>query len=56
MKYKDFNEWFFEGDEYNMRSHKFFEALGHEAELAREAQMIVWLKEAFEAGRANDIT
>jgi hypothetical protein len=54
MKYKDFNEWFFEGEEYEMRSQKFYETLENvKSDLGKEANMLVWLQAAFEAGRDN---
>ena len=54
MKYKDFNEWFFEGEEYAMRCERFYEVLGTvKSELGKEANMVVWLQAAFEAGRAQ---
>jgi len=52
MKYKDFSAWFFEGEEYAMRSERFYESLNAvKSELGKEANMLVWLQAAFEAGR-----
>lgn len=54
MKYKDFNEWFFEGEEYAMRCERFYETLAQvKSDLGKEANMLVWLQAAFEAGREN---
>jgi hypothetical protein len=51
-KYKDFGEWFFEGEEYAMRCERFYESLtAFKSELGLEANMLVWLQAAFEAGR-----
>ena len=52
MKYKDFNDWFFEGEEYSMRCERFFGIVDNaKTELALETNMVVWLKAAFEAAR-----
>lgn len=54
MKYKDFSEWFFEGEEYAMRSERFYESLeAFKSELGKEANLLVWLQAAFEAGRMS---
>lgn len=50
--YEDFEEWFFEGEEYAMRSERFYDSLkATRSELGQEANVLVWLKAAFEAGR-----
>ena len=50
--YEDFEEWFFEGEEYAMRSERFYDSLSaFGSDLAQEANALVWLKAAFEAGR-----
>ena len=55
MKYKDFEDWFFEGEEYAMRCERFYESLtAFKSELGLEANMLVWLKAAFEAGRGDN--
>ena len=52
MKYKDFNDWFFEGEEYEMRSERFHESLEQfKSDLGKSANMLLWLQAAFEAGR-----
>jgi hypothetical protein len=52
LKYKDFNDWFFEGEEYEMRSERFYQSLeAFQSDLGKEANMLVWLQAAFEAGR-----
>lgn len=55
MKYKDFDDWFFEGEEYAMRCERFYESLtAFRSGLGREANMLVWLQAAFEAGRKQN--
>jgi hypothetical protein len=52
MKYKDFNDWFFEGEEYAQRCERFHESLDQfKSDLGRSANMLIWLQAAFEAGR-----
>lgn len=55
MKYKDFNSWFFEGEEYSMRNERFTESLSaFTTDASLEASMILWLQSAFEAGRQSN--
>lgn len=50
--FEDFEEWFFEGEEYAMRSERFYDSLkAFGSDLGLEANALVWLKAAFEAGR-----
>lgn len=57
MKYNDFNDWFFEGEEYSMRCERFYESLtAFKSELGKEANILVWLQAAFEAGRESNGT
>lgn len=54
MKYKDFSDWFFEGEEYAMRSERFHESLdSFKSDLGRSANMLIWLQAAFDAGRMS---
>jgi hypothetical protein len=46
-RYKDFNEWFFEGEEYAMRAERFYDMLS-----TMTPEMVVrWLQASFDAGR-----
>lgn len=54
MKYKDFSAWFFEGEEYEQRSERFAQSLeAFRSSGGAAANMELWLKAAFEAGRAE---
>ena len=55
FNYKDFNAWFFEGEEYSMRNERFTESLkAFTTDASMEASMILWLQSAFEAGRQSN--
>jgi hypothetical protein len=50
MMYK-FESWFFEGEEFSIRAERFFDSLeAMSSTAAKEANLVLWLKAAFEAG------
>jgi hypothetical protein len=49
----NFEKWFFEGEEFSLRAERFYESLeAMESPAAKEANLVLWLKAAFEAGYA----
>lgn len=50
---KHFEAWFFEGAEFSLRAERFFDSLSAmESQAGKEANLVIWLKAAFEAGWA----
>lgn len=55
-KYKEFTDWFCEIENMGTRSERFYESLTKfESELGKNANLLVWLKAAWEASRETVI-
>jgi gamma-glutamylcysteine synthetase len=53
-QYKNFEEWFFEGEEFALRAEQFYNDLQtHRDTMMPDSKIKEWLEAAFEAGRAS---
>jgi hypothetical protein len=53
-QYANFEDWFDELENYNMRSERFFESLGQFKEgKLYQRNLIIWLEAAFQAGKES---
>jgi hypothetical protein len=50
--YETFDDWYLEQENYGMRCERLWESMGaFKSELGQEANLLLWLRAAFESGR-----
>lgn len=53
-EYPEFEDWYMEIENYGMRCERLWESLdAFHSDLGKEANLILWLTAAFEAGRST---